>query len=78
VAKGVKDWYMKSLIDKDGVYHKRLFTCKHFNKEQRICGNYENRPHMCKNFGVGCAYAGCGFDKLYQSLNAVENESSNQ
>ena len=27
-----------------------FFTCKHFLVEERRCGNYENRPQMCRDF----------------------------
>lgn len=47
---------------KDGEIYGHTYTCKHFDTEKRICGNYEDRPNMCKNFGRGCKYEGCSFD----------------
>lgn len=37
----------------------KIFTCKHFNTINRICGNYENRPQLCKDFGSNCKYENC-------------------
>lgn len=38
------------------------FTCKHFDIENRICTDYENRPDICKQMGCsGCNYSGCSF-----------------
>ena len=37
------------------------YTCRHFNKEKRICNNYENRPQMCRHFGQDCHYSGCNY-----------------
>lgn len=41
-----------------------IVTCKHFDKEKRICNNYENRPGLCKRFGPACRYAGCNYAKI--------------
>lgn len=40
-----------------GIY----YTCKHFDKENRICTQYDSRPRLCKWHGVGnkCGYTGC-------------------
>lgn len=39
-----------------------LFTCKHWNEETRLCGDYENRPKMCADYPYGRACErGCGF-----------------
>lgn len=39
------------------------YTCKHFNKETRLCNDYKNRPLMCsgypKNTKKACVYEGC-------------------
>jgi len=48
----------------NGKAKAHIFTCKHFDKKNKICGNYEDRPSLCRSFGVGCEYKGCGFDKL--------------
>ena len=29
------------------LYH---YTCKHFNTDTKLCMDYENRPHMCRDF----------------------------
>lgn len=37
----------------------KIFTCKHFDTVNKICGNYENRPQLCKDFGKHCKYENC-------------------
>lgn len=39
-------------------YH---YTCKHFDAASGNCGDYENRPAMCRDYPYGrsCAYRGC-------------------
>lgn len=51
----------KHYIVKDGVISSLIFTCKHFDTEKRICGNYENRPDMCKRYTCDqeVKYKGC-------------------
>lgn len=48
----------------DGVLNANTYTCRHFDKDKRICSNYENRPQLCRNYGRGCQYQGCNFDKV--------------
>lgn len=38
----------------------RLFMCKKWDEETRLCTDYENRPDMCRDFpyGKSCRY-GC-------------------
>lgn len=35
------------------------FTCRHWDEETGLCGIYEDRPEMCRNFpyGKGCPMA---------------------
>lgn len=47
----------------DGKVYTEIFTCKHYDTENKVCLNYENRPNICKNFGKRCGYAGCKFDE---------------
>jgi Fe-S-cluster containining protein len=60
--------YEKQELDRKGFVIRedkvlcRVYTCKHFDKEKKICNNYENRPHMCKNFGASCRYEGCNYN----------------
>lgn len=56
------------VVEVDGKPQLRLFTCKHYDREKKVCGNYENRPALCKHFGTGCQYAGCTYDKLMQEM----------
>lgn len=55
-----KYWYVLH----EGVWKIRMFTCKHFDKEKRVCGNYESRPPMCRHFGSECHYKGCSYVSL--------------
>lgn len=38
-----------------------IYTCRHFDSVSGNCTNYENRPEMCRRFGVSsrCTYTGC-------------------
>ncbi len=43
-----------------------VFTCKHFDREQRLCSVYADRPLMCRDFPYGkpCEHhERCGWDK---------------
>jgi hypothetical protein len=44
-----------------GASHVRLYTCRHWQPATRTCGNYENRPNLCRRFpyGQACCYADC-------------------
>lgn len=52
---------------KDNKVVTKIYTCKHFNKETRLCNNYESRPSLCRKFGENCSYKGCGFKEMYWS-----------
>lgn len=54
---------------KDGKIHVRVFTCKHFDTENKVCTNYENRPHLCRQFGTKCSYEGCGYAMKCAGMN---------
>jgi Fe-S-cluster containining protein len=43
----------------DGEIEGYIITCKHFDTENRICNDYENRPGLCRKFGETCKYEGC-------------------
>lgn len=64
------DWH----FIKNGEIYAHTYTCKHFDTEKRICGDYENRPNMCRSFGRGCAYEGCGFE----TVRKMEEEAERQ
>ena len=37
-------------------------TCKHWDEESRLCGAYEDRPDMCRDYPYGNACShGCGY-----------------
>ncbi|HYQ12165.1 MAG TPA: YkgJ family cysteine cluster protein [Solirubrobacterales bacterium] len=46
----------------------RVFTCKHWDEETRLCGIYEDRPDMCRKFPYdkpccfGCSCKGTPID----------------
>lgn len=54
--------------------YSNIFTCRHFDKVNRVCGNYENRPIMCRNFGTTCEYKGCGFVETLKVLDEIRKE----
>ncbi len=41
------------------------WTCKNFDKENRLCKIYDERPNMCSGYpdGKECHYEGCGFEE---------------
>lgn len=48
---------------KDNKIYSRIYTCKNYDKENKICTIYENRPFMCRDFGEFCKYKGCNYAK---------------
>lgn len=46
---------------KSGVTQMPVYTCKHHDKETKLCTNYKNRPKLCRNYPSrgGCEYKGC-------------------
>jgi Fe-S-cluster containining protein len=58
---------------KDGELYGYYFTCKHFDTKDRICTAYENRPYLCKSFGINfqCGYKGCGINTTMEKLREV-------
>lgn len=43
----------------DGEIEGYIVTCKHFDTENRICKDYDNRPGLCRMYGTTCKYEGC-------------------
>jgi len=40
-----------------------VYECSNFNKESKLCNDYENRPQICRDFGVKeCWQEGCKND----------------
>ena len=38
------------------------YACKHWDEKTRLCGDYENRPDMCRNYPYGAACShGCDY-----------------
>jgi Fe-S-cluster containining protein len=58
------------------------YTCKHFDRETRLCGNYDNRPHMCRDFpgygsGAKCCFGcDCTDRRPADELVRASNEST--
>ena len=38
-----------------------VYTCRHWNTETRLCGNYENRPQMCRDFPYDSECGSCDY-----------------
>lgn len=45
----------------------QVYTCRHFDTENKICTAYESRPQFCKMYGRGCHYIGCNFDTVFEA-----------
>lgn len=59
-------------IINNGNIEANIYTCKHFDKEKRICTNYNNRPQLCKSFGNECHYKGCNYKDRVESISNGE------
>lgn len=48
-------------IVRDGTISSLIFTCKHFDTQNRICSIYDQRPLMCKSYTCqdDCHYEDC-------------------
>lgn len=53
-------WAPQDMYDK---WNRRLYTCRHWDEETRLCGDYANRPKMCSAYPYGnaCERA-CGYE----------------
>ena len=42
-----------------------LYTCRHWDTETRLCGAYDQRPALCRDYpyGVECQHEGCTYRK---------------
>lgn len=60
----VQEKFPTSIV-KEGKVHVHTFTCKHFDKENKICTIYENRPNMCRSY---C----CHIDERYEGCTNVK------
>lgn len=58
-------------INKEGKLVSNIYTCRHFDKENKVCNNYENRPLLCRAFGEGCKYKGCNY---VNTMNQIERD----
>lgn len=54
----------ESTLDADGEEgpSRHWYTCKHFNRETRLCTIYETRPAMCRNYNTK-PWNSCGLKK---------------
>lgn len=56
------------------------YTCKHFDKKNRLCGIYSIRPSMCSRYpyAQACRYEGCKFRGGSPGFGRKEDEGSPQ
>jgi len=43
-----------------------LYTCRHWDTETRLCGAYDQRPSLCRNYPYAaqpCSHEGCTYRK---------------
>lgn len=54
----IHDMIIELPADDNGT---RWYTCRHWNKETRLCMEYESRPGLCRDFPYGkkCFVKGC-------------------
>jgi Fe-S-cluster containining protein len=69
---GFSYWADQSLFDWDGRNlsgdGRRLMTCKHWDQESGLCGVYDNRPMMCREYPYyACDYR-CGFSLTFEQM----------
>ena len=50
-AKKINPYFFKK-YEKESIkiHEKHFFVCNSFNSETNKCGDYENRPHVCRGF----------------------------
>lgn len=42
--------------------NRQWYTCKHWDEDTKLCGAYEQRPRMCRDFPYeGTCEHGCGY-----------------
>jgi Fe-S-cluster containining protein len=60
----------------NGELYAYVYTCKHFDKENKICTVYEQRPHVCRSYGYGCQYNGCTFNERIKDADVFNKYKS--
>lgn len=52
-------------LESGTAHHSPLpwYTCKHLDVSSGLCGDYDNRPSLCRKYpyGMTCEYTGCSF-----------------
>lgn len=73
---GVKDinWLSRHDLEGNNIVV-QTYTCRHFDTVNRICTVYDQRPMLCRTFGIQseCSYTGCNINK-----NTQTNEQAQQ
>jgi hypothetical protein len=54
-----------------------LYTCRHWDEDTRLCGAYEQRPSMCRDYPYGrpCE-RGCGYQVETLAGRAADEDST--
>lgn len=45
-----------------------IYDCRHYDKKNRLCMDYDDRPSMCKNHGIEypCPSTGCTWTRAIE------------
>ncbi len=59
----IEESHLVNLENADNGQKFWAWTCRHYDRENRICTVYDKRPQMCRKHGVDypCATNGCTF-----------------
>ena len=61
----------------EGILKVPHYTCKHFDKVNKICTDYENRPGFCRRYGPGCDRKCCTFEKkVLETIKSIDNSTN--
>jgi Fe-S-cluster containining protein len=68
------NWLSRHDLEGDNIVV-QTYTCRHFDTVNRICTVYDQRPMLCRTFGIQneCSYTGCNINK-----NTQTNEQTQQ
>lgn len=72
--------YVKDI--ETGEISAHVYTCKHFDKESKVCKEYASRPRMCSSYCVeDCSYNSCAeslMSRIEASISSAELNISEQ
>jgi Fe-S-cluster containining protein len=62
--------------NKDNLDYTKVpwYTCKHWDEDTMLCGAYEDRPRMCRDFPYGNVCAACDYELPTDLLGAYERK----